>query len=167
MSDITSEAASASQVPSYEESHAPPYVLHPHGSPSNENESLPIYTEEHDPNAPITIQELKNILTNPYREKENDVSVWRKYISGLGGKQTDGERVFADRCVIKYFFSAIASGQEDVVSLLIESNLVTANTKMIGMTPLLMAVSEKQVRIVQQLLELGAEPNEFGSAVSY
>ena len=53
------------------------------------------------------------------------------------------------------------------MALLIENHLVTVNTKMMGMTPLLMAVSEKNVKVVQQLLELGAEPNEFGNPVSY
>lgn len=166
MSEISPEEA-ASEAPLHDEPQAPPYILHLHGPPANENESLPIYTEEHDPNAPITIQDLNNILADSHRPKENDVAVWRKYIDGLSRKQTDQESVFAERCMIKHYFSAIAAGQEDVIALLIENHLVKVNTKMTGMTPLLKAVSEKNVRIVQQLLELGAEPNEFGSAVSY
>jgi Ankyrin repeat len=157
----------ATQVPLYDEPEAPPYVLHRRDPPSDEIESLPIYTEQHDPNAPISIRELNNILKNPHRAQENDVVIWRRYIDGLGGKQTDQERVFAERCMIKHFWSAIAAGQEDVIALLIKNHFVTVETKMMGMTPLLMAVSEKNVRVVQQLLELGAEPNEFGNPVSY
>lgn len=164
MSKMSSEPVT-SEATLYEEPQAPPYLLHPHGSPANENEILPIYTEEHNPNAPITIRDLNNILGNPNRAKESDVPIWRKYIDGLGGKQTDEERVFAERCMIKHYFSAIAAGQEDVIALLIENQLVTVDTKMWEMTPLLMAVSEKNVRVVQQLLALGAEPNEFGNAV--
>ncbi|KAE9364116.1 ankyrin [Stipitochalara longipes BDJ] len=154
-------------VPVYEESQAPPYVSHQDGPPSDEIESLPIYTEQHDPSAPIAIQELNHILRNPQRAKQNDVSIWRRYIEGLGGKQTDEDRVFAGRCIIKHYFMAIAAGQADVVSLLIENHLVTVSTKMLGMTPLLMAVSEKNVRVVQLLLELGAEPDEFGNAAKH
>jgi hypothetical protein len=166
MSEI-SPAAAACEAPLHDEPQAPPYILHLHGPPGNENESLPIYTEEDDPSAPITIQDLNNILADSHRPKENDVAVWRRYMDGLSRKQTDQESVFAERGIIKHYFSAIAAGQQDVIALLIENHLVEVNTKLAGMTPLLMAVSEKHVRIVQQLLELGAEPNEFGSAVSY
>jgi hypothetical protein len=161
----TNGDASGSQIP--DEQQAPPYVLHPHGPPVDEIESLPIYTEQHDPNAPITIRELKNILETLNRAKENDVNSWRRYLAGLGGKQTDDEREFAERVTIKHYFGAIAADQEDVIALLFENHLVTANTKMLGMTPLLMAVQKKNVAVVQQLMELGAEPNEFGNPVSY
>ena len=166
MSGLDSEAV-AGRTPLYDEPQAPPYVLHRHGPPSDEIESLPVYTEEHDPNAPLAIRDLNNILGDPSRAKENDIAVWRRYIDGLGGKQTEKEREFAERCMIKHFWSTIAAGQEDVIALLIENHLVTVNTKMMGMTPLLMAISEKNVRVVQQLLGLGADPNEFGNPVSY
>jgi hypothetical protein len=112
------------------------------------------------------MQELNIALGISNRIKENDVKVWQRYIAGLGGKQTGEERAVAERSTIKHYFAAITAGQEDLISLLIESNLVTASTKMDGKTPLLEAVLNKNVRVAQQLIELGADPNEFGSPVS-
>lgn len=166
MSDIEGFGPS-SQIALPEEQRAPPYVLHPHGPPAAEIESLPIYTVQHDPNAPIDIQELNLVLGIPNRNKENDVQSWQRYIAGLGGRQTDEEKAVAERSTIMHYFSAIKDGQEDLISLLIESNLVTASTKMDGKTPLLEAVLNKNVRVVQQLIELGADPNEFGSPVRF
>jgi ankyrin repeat protein len=165
MSDINSFGP-GSQIALPDEQQAPPYVLHPHGPPAAEIESLPIYTAQHDPNTPITIQELNTVLGIPNRIKENDVKVWQRYIAGLGGKQTDEEKTVAERSTIMHYFSAIKAGQENLISLLIESNLVTASTKMDGKTPLLEAVLNKNVRVAQQLIEFGADPNEFGSPVS-
>jgi ankyrin repeat protein len=165
MSDIDGFSSGSQTALPYEQQ-APPYVLHPHGPPAAEIESLPIYTAQHDPNAPITIQELNIALGIPNTNKENDVQLWQRYIAGLGGKQTDEERPVGERSAIRHYFSAIKDGQENLISLLIESNLVTASTKMDGKTPLLEAVSNKNVRVAQQLIELGADPNEFGSPVS-
>ena len=165
MSDIDGHG-SGSEIALPHEQQAPPYVLHPHGPPAAEIESLPIYTAQYDPNAPITMQELNIALGISNRIKENDVKVWQRYIAGLGGKQTGEETAVAERSTIKHYFAAITAGQEDLISLLIESNLVTASTKMDGKTPLLEAVLNKNVRVAQQLIELGADPNEFGSPVS-
>jgi len=165
MSEVTPKPYSE-QSPVYEEPEAPPYVSHRCGAASDEIESLPRYTEQHDPAAPISTQDLNRILKDPWRDTRNDVTVWRRFIEGLGDKQTAEDRVFAERCITKHYFQAIAAGQEDVISLLIDNRLVTLSTKMLGMTPLLMAVSEKNMRVVQLLLELGAEPDEFGNAVS-
>lgn len=155
-----------SQIVLSDEQEAPPYVLHPYGSPAAGIETLPIYAAQHDPNAPITIQELNIALGIPNRIQENDVKVWQRYIAGLGGKQTDEEKAVEERTMMMHYFSAIKAGQEDLISLLIENNLVTASTKMGGMTPLLEAILNKNVRIAQLLIKLGADPNEFGSPVS-
>jgi ankyrin repeat protein len=163
--------ATAMQGPASEEPQAPPYVLHQHpfrsGPSADEIENLPLYTEHHDPNAPIDIRELNKILCIRDRTRENDVNIWRRYLDSFEqGKQTNEEREIAKAYIITHYFSAIRLGQEDVIALLIENHLVTANTKLGAMTPLLMAVSKKNVSVVKQLLELGADPNEFGGLVS-
>jgi hypothetical protein len=159
----------SSPGPLSEEPQAPPYALpgHPLGSVTDQIDSLPIYTEHHDPNSPLTVSELNQILFNEHGARENDVNIWRRYISSHGsGKQTGKQQEVADMFVIRNYFLAIERGQEDVIALLIENQLVTANTKMSEMTPLLFAISKRNVRVVQQLLNLGADPNEFGSPVS-
>ena len=69
--------------------------------------------------------------------------------------------------VIKGFFTGIKNEQGDVVELFISRGLVTANTvDEDGQTPLLAAVRTKNVKIVQQLLDAGAEADAFGVIVS-
>jgi ankyrin repeat protein len=157
--------ATASQSPASEEPQAPPYVLHPRPLQSgDEIEDLPLYTEHHDPNAPIDIRELDKILLFRNRAIENDMKLWRRYLDNCAsGKQTDRDREIAKPYIRPHFFSAIERGQEDVIALLIENHFVTANTQMAGTTPLLMAVLKKNVSVAKQLLNLGADPNEFGS----
>lgn len=73
----------------------------------------------------------------------------------------------AKRDTISGFFQAIEDQQDDGIALFLSRNLVTANTtNQYGMTPLLAAVTTKNIRIVQQLLDAGAEPDAFGIAVS-
>ena len=151
-----------------DEPQAPPYVLHRHPISPDQIETLPLYSEEHDPNAPIRIAELNEIMRENNRPRENDIVALRRYIDGIGSTKLTGEdRTFAEACMTNYFFEAIEDGQQDVVTLLLENHLVTANTKFGGTTPLLMAVSKKNIEIAQQLLELGADPNEFSFVVSH
>jgi hypothetical protein len=167
--DANKTETAASTRPRPQEPQAPPYVLHPRPfepapAASGETECLPIYTEYHDPNSPISTRELNIALFTENRARENDVNIWRTYINCHGpGKQTEEERAIAETQIITHYFSAIERGQEDVIALLVKSHFVTANTKKSGITPLLMAISRKNVKMVQLLLDLGADPNEFGS----
>jgi hypothetical protein len=69
--------------------------------------------------------------------------------------------------IVRGFFNAISSEQDEAIALFINNNLVTANTTMEGgKTPLLAAVATKNVRIVKQLLDYGAEPDAFGVEVT-
>jgi hypothetical protein len=162
--DTNKADAASSPGPPFEEPSAPSYVLHPHPleSVSGQIESLPIYTEQHDPNSPINIRELNTALWRGLRT--NDVNIWRRYInSNRPGKQTEEEQKFEEAEIANLYFLAIEREQEDVIAMLIENHIVTANTKKSQITPLLMAVSKKNIRLVQLLLDLGADPNEFGS----
>ena len=67
--------------------------------------------------------------------------------------------------IVRELFAAIRREDDESVALLIENNLVTANTtNMYGVTPLLAAIVANVMRIVKQLLDLGADPNKFGVA---
>lgn len=69
--------------------------------------------------------------------------------------------------IVEEFFRAIEREEDESVALLIQNNLVTANTtNRAGGTPLLAAISANVMPIVKQLLDLGADPNAFGQVVS-
>lgn len=165
MSKMDDAAGSESQLA--EELEAPTYILHQYGPPNAEIENLPLYTAQHDPNAPITASELNNILCNPDRARENDVNIWRRYLNGSSEKKVDLGSSEKRSSLIRNFAMTIEAGQEDVMALLIENNLMTANTRFYGLSPLCLAVLQKNVRMVQQLIELGAEPNDFSGPVSW
>ncbi|KAF2501594.1 ankyrin, partial [Lophium mytilinum] len=66
--------------------------------------------------------------------------------------------------IVNSFFSAITSKKDEAVAMMIESNLVTANTTSIrGETPLLAAVRVGNVRMVQELLDFEADVDAFGT----
>jgi ankyrin repeat protein len=62
-------------------------------------------------------------------------------------------------------FLAIDHGDVDIVAFLIENDIITPNTKRLDETPLLRAVTRKNVALVQRLLDLGADKEAFGCAV--
>jgi ankyrin repeat protein len=67
--------------------------------------------------------------------------------------------------IVVELFQAIRREDSETVALLIQNNLVTANTSESGRTPLLEAISTKVVHLVKELLEFGADPNAFGIVV--
>ncbi len=70
------------------------------------------------------------------------------------------------QAVVRGFFEAISKGHEEAIALFINKNLVTANTtNEWKKTPLLAAVATRNVRIVQELLDFGADVNAFGVEV--
>ena len=69
--------------------------------------------------------------------------------------------------IVEEFFIAIRKEDDESVGLLIQNNLVTANTtNQGGLTPLLPAIVANVMPIIKQLLVLGADPNAFGVIVS-
>ena len=70
--------------------------------------------------------------------------------------------------IVKELFNAIKREDHQAIALLIQHNLVTANTTShIGQTPLLEAVLTKNIAIVKGFLDLGADCNKFGVVVSH
>jgi len=70
--------------------------------------------------------------------------------------------------IIAELFRAIRTEDSEAVTLLIQNNLVTANTRNAeGRTPLLEAVATKIPHIVKELLDFGADPNAFGFVVRF
>lgn len=70
------------------------------------------------------------------------------------------------QAIVTGFFDAISKSQEEAIALFINNNLVTANTtNERKKTPLLAAIATKNVAIVQELLNFGADPNAFGVLV--
>jgi len=86
-------------------------------------------------------------------------------IVGAGSTTTHGlTRV--KQHIVKELFMAIWREDAETIGLLIQHNLVTANTTSETVqTPLLEAVSTNNIAIVKQLLDLGADCNKFGSRV--
>ncbi|KAL8837687.1 MAG: hypothetical protein Q9170_002419 [Blastenia crenularia] len=67
------------------------------------------------------------------------------------------------RQIVQSFFTAIESKQSEVVAAMIESGLVTANTKDENdRTPLIAATAAENVRMVQELVDFDADVNAWG-----
>jgi hypothetical protein len=70
--------------------------------------------------------------------------------------------------IVMELFRAIKREDSETIALLIQNNLVTANTRNeTGGTPLLEAISTKIIHLVKELLDFAADPNAFGVIVRY
>ncbi|OCK84556.1 hypothetical protein K432DRAFT_378487 [Lepidopterella palustris CBS 459.81] len=70
------------------------------------------------------------------------------------------------RDIVDSFFASITSKKDEAVAMLIDQGLVTPNTTdSSGRTPLLAAVQAGNVRMVQELLDFGADINGYGSVL--
>jgi ankyrin repeat protein len=134
--------------PTYEKQQSEPKISSSseNGEPLNDQASSARNSGEHNDMFPIFDQDVRMSIS--VHEEED-------------------EEAKEKRNVIKGYFEAIGKEQGDVIELFLSRNLVTANTTdEDGQTPLLAAVKTKNVKIVQQLLDAGAEPDAFGVVVS-
>ncbi|KFX86934.1 hypothetical protein V490_08705 [Pseudogymnoascus sp. VKM F-3557] len=98
-----------------------------------------------------------------------DIESWRQYLeiypppTKPWDERDAQENFFAESSL----FFGIDFGKEEVISFLIENGIVTPNTKRDGETPLLRAVTKKNVQMVKYLLDLGADKDALGSASQY
>jgi ankyrin repeat protein len=68
--------------------------------------------------------------------------------------------------IVEELFSSVSREDSEAIALLIQNNLVTANTTSeAGRTPLLEAIATKNIAIVKELLDFGADVNAFGVVV--
>ncbi|TVY82600.1 26S proteasome non-ATPase regulatory subunit [Lachnellula suecica] len=143
----------------------PEYEAGPSNQP-NTTDQLPVYTQDGSLSSNL-LQDLPRLLANPDRDRAQDIEVWRGCVARkLDGKLETKRSYEEDVAILWGLYNAIDNGQTDVVEFLMEQNLVTPNTQRNGETPLLRAVSEGKTEVVRTLLDLGADPNAFGTAVS-
>jgi hypothetical protein len=151
---------------------APPEYEAGPSAPHDEIEPLPEYTIRR-PRCPQEIIQYRWNRDNHQHScglpHGTDLEAWREYIqlhppSKTPWYERDTNKNFH---AVSSFYLAIDQGEEDLVAFLIGNNVITANTTTsVGETPLLRAVTKKQARVVQTLLDLGAEKDAFGCAVS-
>jgi ankyrin repeat protein len=97
-----------------------------------------------------------------------DLEAWRQYFQAHppSKKPWDERDANENFHSVSSLYQAIDQGKEDIVAFLIENNIVTPNTESFFETPLLRAVTKKNVMVAKTLLDLGAEKDAFGCAVS-
>ncbi|KAE8444206.1 hypothetical protein EG329_000803 [Mollisiaceae sp. DMI_Dod_QoI] len=127
-------------------------------APLPECEGPPIYSED----ALSDTRDIMNLQNDLFRASmaaQNLVPIWQSFIDRPGGKEVLSTKDF----VVNQLFTAIREGEDDLVALLIENNIVTPNTTLQGETPLLAAVATRNIKLVEKLLGFGADQNAFGA----
>jgi hypothetical protein len=150
---------------------APPgYEVGPSAT-HDEVEPLPEYTRTQ-PRGPQEIIQYRRNRNNRQlscgHQHGTDLEAWREYVRlhPPSKKPWDARDSNENFHAVSSLYLAIDQGKGDLVAFLIENDIVTPNTKSVEETPLLRAVTKKQVRVVQTLLDLGADKDAFGCAVS-
>ncbi|KAH7418593.1 ankyrin repeat-containing domain protein [Cadophora sp. MPI-SDFR-AT-0126] len=110
---------------------------------NNDSHPSPIYTQSSS-NVDLTPSEIAGIRA--LRQRNNDNNIYNL------NEATPSIQLFA----------AIDQGNQEWIARLLSAGSVTANTKHRDETPLLRAIKTRNVQIVQQLLEAGANVDEFG-----
>jgi hypothetical protein len=154
-----------------EQEPAPPGYEAGPSATHDEIEPLPEYTITQ-PRGPREIIQYRRNRDNHQHScglpHGTDLEAWREYVQlhPPSKKPWDERDANENFHAVASFYLAIDQGEEDLVAFLIGNDIVTPNTKLVEETPLLRAVTKKQVRVVQTLLDLGADKDAFGCAVS-
>ncbi|KAF2715249.1 hypothetical protein K504DRAFT_457419 [Pleomassaria siparia CBS 279.74] len=122
-----------------------------------------------------TFDSAKPAADDPPVYLEADVTLRGRVaqVSSVAASEKDSRPVVSDpsfpslvqrtqREIVVDYFTAIISKQDEVVAALIESGVVTTETTNFdGRTPLVAAIEAGNIRMVQRLLDLGADVNMF------
>ncbi|PVH76922.1 ankyrin [Cadophora sp. DSE1049] len=141
--------------------------------PKMEEAIPPSYTPEH-PMGVGSESDIIEPLPPTYSQNDNPSPIYSH--SNTAVRLTPGELArirelrllernpdyLREATVSAQLFAAIEEGNQEWLARLLSDGSVTANTKHLDETPLLRAVKTRNVQIVQQLLEAGAEVDEFG-----
>jgi hypothetical protein len=132
-------------------------------------EPVPLYVEAELSNLERMVLARQDSGASP-PQNISDLETWRQYLEIYPPSTTPWEERDANENAIaeSSLFASIDMGNEDMIVFLMENDIVTPNTKLTSTeeTPLLRAVTQKNVLVVKQLLDLGAEKDAFGSVVS-
>lgn len=155
LSPKLSEPAPPTYAPDHPIDEGPDSIepLPPNYNPNSNPDSdpSPLYTDSGS-YVPLTQEELAQAIRSHVNYNDIDCSL--------------ESRLIEEASTAAHLFRAIDEGNQEYIARLISDGAVTANTKFRNETPLLRAVKKKNVQIVQQLLEAGADVNEFGWVVS-
>lgn len=181
--DTADIASSSEPLPSYG-THTRDIRRH---VPSNKIQPAPAYTEQPDPVAELyNFTFLYQNLEQP--KAEMDLQAWKTFseqyakiedkpsgtsnpVKKLGTVAEQNREQLQidkkDRRIVTRFFLSIEAGHQDVIEFVINQGIVTPNTpSFTGGTPLLLAVKLKNIAVLRQLIDLGADVDMFGKIVS-
>ncbi|PGH23693.1 hypothetical protein AJ80_02299 [Polytolypa hystricis UAMH7299] len=109
---------------------------------------------------PETVKQLLLDEHNRLRERRTSKL---SFVDLIYPRSEMDELEFLARRLADAFFNAIRNGQSEIISWLLRNEMVTVDVvDERGRTPLLAAVAAKRTKVVQELLEFGAPPDEFG-----
>jgi hypothetical protein len=127
---------------------------------NHDDETLPTYTEQ-DETTETTLEVLAAAAASCDDGRELPITDGSEPEAGHWD-----ETAKARFQIVLTFFQAIRTKRDELVAMLIDRGLVTADTlDRYGSTPLLMAVVAGDVRMVQELVDFGAQIDRFGAEV--
>lgn len=173
--DDSSSQPLLSSVDPNDTRHIPPtYTEEITPLPVLDENSASLSTDSEKEDSPTRNEDVRaeNTITKPL-PSIGDISSWTpenpdaRLARILAEDESSREAQRQKQQIIREYFLGIKQEKPEVIDLFISRELVTANTvDEDGQTPLLAAVAMKNIKIVQQLLDHGAEPDAFGVVVS-
>jgi hypothetical protein len=108
---------------------------------------------------------VKELLEAEHQRRSDKKQIGR-FSSYYGHDSDTDELAYLADAINRALFDAIAKGQSEYIALLLDNKLIDPNTiDRNGKSPLLAAVEAQRVRIVQELVDFGAETDEYAVAV--